>query len=52
MLAAPDLAGASTDHVCAVVSGAVKCWGSAGAHLGTGDPTTNALVPTSVVGLP
>lgn len=47
-----DLAGGSTDHGCAVVSGAVKCWGSAGAHLGTGDETTNALSPVAVISLP
>lgn len=47
-----SMAGGSTDHVCAVVSGAVKCWGSAGAHLGTGDDSTNSLVPTAVLSLP
>jgi alpha-tubulin suppressor-like RCC1 family protein len=42
----------STQHVCAVKAGAVLCWGTAGAHLGTGDTNTNALSPVGVVSLP
>lgn len=40
------------DHTCAVVSGAVKCWGNAGPHLGTGDAETDAPTPVSVISLP
>jgi alpha-tubulin suppressor-like RCC1 family protein len=42
----------STQHVCAIKAGAVVCWGTAGAHLGTGEVETNALTPASVVSLP
>jgi alpha-tubulin suppressor-like RCC1 family protein len=47
-----QLAATSTDHGCAVVAGAVKCWGSAGGHLGTGSVDDNALAPAAVVSLP
>jgi Regulator of chromosome condensation (RCC1) repeat len=45
-------AAGSTQHACAVTAGAVMCWGTSGAHLGTGDVNTNALSPVSVVSLP
>ena len=45
-------AAGSTQHACAIKAGAVLCWGTAGAQLGTGDVDTNALSPVSVVSLP
>ena len=47
-----SIAASCTDHACAVVSGAVKCWGSPGPFLGTGDDDTQAPAPVSVVSLP
>jgi alpha-tubulin suppressor-like RCC1 family protein len=46
------LSATASDHACAIVAGAVKCWGNAGPHLGTGDDQTNAPTPVSVVSLP
>ena len=47
------ISGSASDHVCALTTaGAVKCWGEAGPHLGTGDDQTSAPIPVGVVGLP
>ena len=47
------LAASSSTHACAVTTaGGVKCWGSAGGHLGTGNDQTDAPNPVSVLSLP